>query len=68
MATVTLSSKFQIVIPKEVREEVHLISGAEIEIIPYHNRIELIPLKPLKELKGILRGINTSIPRESDRL
>ena len=68
MATVTLSPKFQSVIPKAVREEAHLVSGTEIEIIPYGNRIELIPLRPLKALKGLLKGINTSIPRDSDRL
>lgn len=68
MTTVAISSKFQIVIPKEVRETLDLNSGMRIAVVPYENRIELIPLKPIKELKGALKGINTTITREKDRL
>lgn len=68
MTTITLSSKFQIVIPRDVRETMDLASGTRLIVIPYENRIELIPLKPLKELRGMLRGIDTSITREKDRI
>ncbi|MBI4995041.1 AbrB/MazE/SpoVT family DNA-binding domain-containing protein [Candidatus Peregrinibacteria bacterium] len=63
MTTVSLSTKFQIVIPKEIREAISLNPGTRIEIVPYENRIELIPLKPIKELKGFLKGMNTIIKR-----
>lgn len=68
MATVTLSSKFQIVIPKDIRETMNLDSGIKLEIVPYSHRIELIPLQPLSALKGSLKGINTTIKREKDRI
>jgi len=68
MTTATISPKFQVVIPKEVREEMNLTSGMRVEIIPYKNRIELVLLRPIKELRGSLAGINTTITREKDRL
>lgn len=66
MTNVTLSSKFQIVIPKEIREKMHLNSGMKIAIVPYKGRIELIPIKPIEELKGSLKGIDTTIIREKE--
>lgn len=68
MTTVTLSSKFQIVIPKKIRESIKLDSGVKFEIIPFADRIELIPLTSLSKLKGSLKGIDTNIVREKDRL
>lgn len=68
MTTVTLSPKFQLVIPKEVRNKMKLISGIRLEIISYGDRIELIPLRPIKELRGILSGMDSAIVREKDRI
>lgn len=68
MSTATISSKFQIVIPKEIRETMHLKTGMKIAMIPYGDRIEFIPLRPLQELKGFLKGMDTTIEREKDRL
>lgn len=68
MTTVTLSPKFQLVIPKQVREAMQINSGMKFAVIPYDNRIELIPLKSIKSLKGSLKGIDTTIKREKDRL
>ena len=68
MTAVTVSPKFQVVIPKEIRESIGIISGQKIQMLTYKNRIELIPLKPIKEMKGYLKGINTDIAREEDRL
>jgi AbrB family looped-hinge helix DNA binding protein len=68
MTTAVLSTKFQIVIPKMVRETMNINSGLKFEIISYGDRIELIPIKSLKELRGSLKGINTNIKREKDRL
>lgn len=68
MTTITLSPKFQLVIPKEIRQTMALDSGMKFEIVPYADRIELIPLRPLRELKGSLSGMNTNIMREKDRI
>jgi len=68
MQSVTVSPKFQIVIPKEVRKEMGIVSGQKIQILMYQNRMELIPLKPIKKLRGFLKGINTDIERDKDRI
>jgi len=68
MTAVTVSPKFQVVIPKEIRESMGITSGQKIQMLSFRNRIELIPIKPIKEMKGILKGINTNINREKDRL
>ena len=68
MDTVTISPKFQVVIPKAVRESLGLTPGQKIQIFSYENRIELIPLKPMAEMRGFLKGIDTSIARDEDRI
>jgi len=68
MKTVIVSSKYQVVIPKEVRETIGLQVGTKLEIISYGNRIELVPVLPMKKLRGIFKGINTDIQREEDRI
>ena len=68
METVTVSPKFQVVIPRRVRESLGIQAGHEVQIIPYENRIELIPLKSLQEMRGFLKGIDTSVERETDRV
>ena len=68
MNTVTLSHDYQLLIPKEIRETIGLEAGVSFEIIPYNNRIELIPIKPIRELRGIFKGIDTNIIREDDRV
>lgn len=67
MTTVTLSSKFQIVIPKKIRDSVPLSSGMKFDVIPFGDRIELIPVHPINSLRGVLDGIDTNIVREKDR-
>jgi AbrB family looped-hinge helix DNA binding protein len=68
MVAVTVSPKFQIVIPKEVRESMGICSGQKIQVITYQGRIELIPIKPMREMKGFLKGIDTEVTRDKDRL
>ena len=68
METVTISPKFQVVIPKEIRESLKLAPGQKIQALLYENRIELIPLRPIKKMRGFLKRIDTSIDRETDRL
>ena len=67
MATVTISPKFQVVIPKEIRKRLGLSPGQKVHTIVFDDRIELIPVRPIKKLKGFLKGIDTDVPREDDR-
>jgi len=68
MATVTISPKFQVVIPKEVRQKLGLTPGQKVQTIVFEDRIELIPVKPIKKMKGFLKGIDTKVAREADRV
>jgi len=65
--TVTISPKFQVVIPKRIRERLKLAPGQKVQAIAYDDRIELIPVRPLKTMRGFLRGIETRVEREADR-
>lgn len=67
MTTATISPKFQVVIPKEIREKMNLFSGMKVEFIPYDGGIYMIPMRPMKSLRGSLKGIDTNIIREPDR-
>lgn len=67
MHSVSVSPKFQVVIPKEIREKLKIKSGEHIIMIPYENRIELIRKKDIKQLRGILKGMDTTIIRDKDR-
>ena len=68
METVTVSPKYQVVIPRKVREQIDLRPGQVMQVIVYENRIELVPIRPIKDLRGFLRGIDTSVEREPDRV
>jgi AbrB family looped-hinge helix DNA binding protein len=68
MDAVIVSSTYQIVIPKEIRESMGIVSGQKIQMIAYRNRIELIPIKPIAQMRGFLRGIDTEVIREGDRV
>jgi len=67
MSTVTISPKFQVVIPKAVRKELDLVAGQRLEAIVVDDRIELIPVRPIREMRGFLNGIDTDVEREDDR-
>lgn len=68
MDAVTISPKFQVVIPRAIRESLGLAAGQKIQVIALDGRIQLIPVRPAKKLRGLLRGIDTSVPRDPDRL
>ena len=67
MERATVSTKYQVVIPKKVRDALGIKPGQKVHVIPYMGRIELIPLKSVKESRGFLEGIDTDIDREPDR-
>ena len=68
MKTVTVSPKFQVIIPADIRRDLQLQAGQKMQITQYGERIELVPIKPIKSMRGFLRGIETDVPREQDRL
>ena len=68
METVTISPKFQVVIPKGIRERLKLRPGQKVQAIVYEDRIELILVRPIQQMRGFLKGIDTTVPREGDRL
>ncbi len=68
MNTVTLSPKFQVVIPQPVRDLLKLKAGQKLQIFALGERIELVPMKPMKEMRGFIKGMNTNFEREPDRL
>ena len=68
METVTVSPKYQVVIPKAIREKLGILPGKKIQVIPYDDRIELIPIRPAVEMRGFLKGIDTHIERDTDRV
>ena len=68
MSQVTVSPEFQVVIPQDVREELSLHPGDKLEVFRYENRIELIPVRPVREMRGFLRGMDTTLDRDPDRV
>jgi AbrB family looped-hinge helix DNA binding protein len=68
METVTISPKFQVVIPQRIREAMGLRSGEKAHVIPYRNRIEIILVRDVRKLRGFLKGIDTSFERAGDRV
>ena len=68
MPTVTVSTKYQVVIPKKFRETLKIRPGQKIQILQYEGRLEFIPLRPIKSLRGSLRGIDTNVERDADRV
>ena len=68
MSVVTISPKFQVVIPQQIREALRLEPGQKVEAIQYEDRIEFIPLRSVKSMRGFVRGIDTRVPRDRDRV
>jgi AbrB family looped-hinge helix DNA binding protein len=68
MQSVTVSPKFQVVLPGIIRKSLNLHPGQKMQVFLYNNRIEMIPVKPIKEARGFLKGIDTTVTREKDRI
>jgi len=67
METVTISPKYQVVIPKQIRRKLGLCPGQKVQAIAYENRIELVPVRPIRKMRGFLKGIDPSVSRDDDR-
>ena len=68
MQAVTVSPKFQVVIPRSVRDSMQIRPGQKMQVVEYEGRAELIPERSIRELRGSLKGIDTSLERDGDRL
>lgn len=68
MNSVAISPKYQVVIPKKIRELLHLIPGQKVQVIPYEGRVEMIPERKISDMRGFLKGIDVSFEREGDRV
>ncbi len=66
MTAVTVSPKYQVVIPREVRERMDLRPGEKLQVICFDDRIELVPIRPMREMKGFLKGLDPTFEREMD--
>lgn len=67
MNPITVSPKFRVAIPREVREKLNLVPARKVQVLALEYRIELIPVRPMKSMKGFLKGIDTELPREDER-
>ncbi len=67
MSVVTISPKYQVVIPRHIREALGLAPGQKVQAFEYEGRVEFVPLRPAKALRGFVRGLNTAVIRERDR-
>ncbi len=68
METVTVSPKYQVVIPRKIRQSLGIRPGQKVQVVAYGGHIELIPLRPIQETRGFLKGIDTTVEREQDRV
>ncbi len=64
----TISPKYQVVIPRELRENLRLRPGEKVEFLQYENRLEMIPVRDIRKMRGFLKGIDTTVEREKDRV
>jgi len=67
MATVRVSPKFQVVIPKDIRTNMNIEAGQLVEVFSWDNRIEIVPVRPMEDMRGFIRGMDSGIDREKDR-
>ncbi len=68
MESVKISPKYQVVIPKKLREALNLTPGQQMQMVAFDDRIEMIPVRKLSEMRGFLKGIDTTVERETDRI
>jgi AbrB family looped-hinge helix DNA binding protein len=68
MNTVILSPKFQVVIPRPIRESLRLKAGQKLQMINFEGQVVMVPLRPIKQMRGAFKGMSTDFEREPDRL
>ena len=68
MPTVELSQKYTIDIPRALCESMHITPGQRLDIVQYGDRLELVPIRPFAEMRGFLKGVDSCVVREDDRV
>ena len=68
MASVTVSPKFQVVIPREARESLHIRPGQKLQVLVYNGQLRFIPIRALRELRGAYKGLGSDVDRDDDRV
>ncbi len=68
MESVKVSPKHQVVIPQSIRKSLKIRPGEKVHVLQYENRIEYIPERKMKTMRGFLKGIDTTVEREKDRI
>ncbi|MDQ3082657.1 MAG: AbrB/MazE/SpoVT family DNA-binding domain-containing protein [Gemmatimonadota bacterium] len=68
MSSVTVSPKFQVVIPRAARESLHIHPGQKLQVIVYDGQLRFIPLRSLRQLRGAYRGVGSDVERDEDRV
>lgn len=68
METVTVSAKYQVVIPRAIRQSLGIQPGQKIQVFLYNNRVEFVPVKRMRQMRGFLKGIDTTLERDADRV
>lgn len=68
MTTVTVSEKFQVVIPKDVRQSLSIRPGQKLEVMAYQGRAQFVPVHEMNSMRGFLHGIDTRVPRDRERI
>jgi len=68
MTTVTVSPKYQIVIPAQIRKDFAIDPGEKFQVISFKGRIELLPVRKMKTMRGFLKNMDTSFERDPDRI
>lgn len=68
MEVVTVSPKYQVVIPKRVRKALKITPGQKVRVLMYENRIQMIPIVAMQEIRGFVKGIDTNVERDGDRV
>ena len=68
MEIVTVSPKYKVVIHKRIRNALRITPGQKVRVVIYENRIQMIPIIPMQEIRGFVKGIDTTVERESDRV
>lgn len=67
METVIISPKFQVVIPRRIREALGLTPGQRVRVMQYEQRVEYVPIMPMRKARGFLKGLDSNVKRERDR-
>jgi len=66
MNTITVSPKFQVVIPQAVRKHIGLKPGQKMQVLAYNNQVILIPVRSIREARGSIKGMDTDVQCEEE--